>query len=269
MATVVELPERFVFQGDNPTAEYHYSVNGADTERDAWAAVSAVAPIYYDINGDGLLLLPRVELNVEEMGSGYWRASVRWGILPQIGDASESIEIISEMHHVTHGLATVWSQGLGSEPAPAVDNGINLRNPGGVPDGIDINVPIMGITFIRYLPATMITAGWKGTIYATTAKVNALPYMGFLPGELLFEGAVLAERRQFNDWEVHYKFRASPNVSDAKLGPFTEVPKKGWEYAWAMTETTVDEETNVETSRVIAGYVEQLYGYADFSVLGL
>ena len=85
---------------------------------------------------------------------------------------------------------------------------------------------------------------------------------------MLFLGASGTKRGQ-DDWELTFRFAASPNVANLQLGNITGIQKEGWQYLWVRYAD--DEDTTAKTliKRPVSAYVEQVYPYGDFSLLGL
>ena len=74
-------------------------------------------------------------------------------------------------------------------------------------------------------------------------------------------------KRGTDDWEITYRFAASPNVTGLAVGPITGIAKKGWEYLWVRYADAEDE--HVLVKRPIAAYVEQVYELGNFAGLGI
>jgi hypothetical protein len=69
------------------------------------------------------------------------------------------------------------------------------------------------------------------------------------------------------DWEIAFKFAASPNATDLTVGDITRIEKKGWEYLWVRYADAEDEETLIQ--QPVAAYVEQVDEYGNFALLGI
>ncbi|MBC7077795.1 MAG: hypothetical protein H5T92_05745 [Synergistales bacterium] len=83
---------------------------------------------------------------------------------------------------------------------------------------------------------------------------------------MLFLGASGSKRGE-EDWEITFRFAASPNATGLTVGEITGIAKKGWEYLWVRYADDVDDDAKVLVKRPIAVYVEQVYQYGDFSQL--
>ena len=110
------------------------------------------------------------------------------------------------------------------------------------------------------------TPGYKTTLFVLTGRVNAGVFKGFAAGEVLFLGASGSQRGQ-DDWEITFRFAASPNVSGLAVGPITGITKRGWEYLWVRYADAEDQ--HVLVKQPIAAYVEKVYPDGDFSGLGI
>jgi len=89
----------------------------------------------------------------------------------------------------------------------------------------------------------------------------------FNAGEVLFLGASGDDSTASEFVDVMYRFAASPNRENIEIGDITVTSKLGWEYLWVRYEDGVDQ--NMIVQRPVAAYVEQVYGYGDFSVIGM
>jgi len=81
-------------------------------------------------------------------------------------------------------------------------------------------------------------------------------------------GASGSKRGQ-EDWEITFRFAASPNVTGLVIGDIRGINKKGWEYLWVRYTDDEDAAAKTLVKRPIAAYVEQVYPYGDFSGLGI
>src|SRR5262249_36297567 len=133
-------------------------------------------------------------------------------------------------------------------------------------EGTDITIPVYNFKETHYIPVAFITPAYKTILFYLTGKVNVLPFEGFAPGEVLFMGASGSQRGQ-EDWEITFSFAASPNVTGLSIGSISGINKKGWEYLWVRYQDAEDEDTLVKQPS--AAYVEQVYPYGDFSLLGI
>ena len=83
---------------------------------------------------------------------------------------------------------------------------------------------------------------------------------------MLFLGAS-GSVRGTEDWEITYRFAASPNVTNLTMGGITGIAKPGWAYLWVRYADDVSEKVLVK--QPIAIYVEKVYEDGDFSGLAI
>ena len=105
-------------------------------------------------------------------------------------------------------------------------------------------------------------------LFQLTGRVNSAPYKGFQAGECLFLGASGSKRGE-EDWEISFRFAASPNKTGLSVGDIGGIDKKGWEYLWVRYADAEDPAAKSIVKRPAAVYVEQVYEYGDFSGLGI
>lgn len=136
---------------------------------------------------------------------------------------------------------------------------------------MDITLPVYQFSETHYLPAAVVTNPYKGALFYLTGKVNRSSFRGCAPGECLFLGASGARRQlgDQGDWEITFKFAASPNAVNLQIGAITGINKQGWEYLWVRYEDAEDEAANVLVKKPTAVYIEKVYEDGDFSVLGI
>jgi hypothetical protein len=75
-------------------------------------------------------------------------------------------------------------------------------------------------------------------------------------------------KRGAEDWEITYKFAASPNRTGIVVGEITGISKKGWEYMWVRYADAEDAAAKAIVKKPVAAYVEKVYEDGNFGVLG-
>ena len=248
-------------EGDSPSVDLIYIVRGTDDDLAAKSALAAVAPVLYD----GLV---RQSLHIQRIAQDIWEGSVRYGQLqpPETGDSTYQFDTGGGTQHITQSLATVGRYAPPGKAAPDFKGAIGVTHDN--VEGVDITVPVFHFSETHYIASELVTGGYKATLFALTGKVNGAAFRGFSPGEVLFLGASGSKRGQ-DDWEITFRFAASPNVSGLQLGNITGINKKGWEYLWVRYADDEDAAAKVLVKKPIAAYVEQVYPYGNFSGLGI
>lgn len=255
--------------GSNSSAELAYIVLGTDNDIAARDALEAEAPNTY-------ATLPRQSVQIEPLGPGLWDGLARYALvgggggggLPT-GESTFQFDTGGGTQHITQSLATVQRVPAPGMVAPDFQSAIGVSADG--VEGIDITVPVYHFAETHYKPDAQITGAYKGVLFNLTGKVNADGFRGFAPGEVLSLGASGAKRGSSTeaDWEITYRFAASPNVSGLSVGPIGGITKKGWEYLWVRYSDQEDTAAKALVKRPVAAYVERVYESGSFAALGL
>ncbi len=166
--------------------------------------------------------------------------------------------------HITQSLQTIVKKAKPGETAPDFKQAIGVTTE--EVEGVDITVPVYSFAETHYIANSLVTGAYKLTLFALTGKVNNATFKGFAAGEVLFLGAS-GSKRGDDEWEITFRFAASPNVTGMTVGDITGVDKKGWEYLWVRY--TDAEDAKVLVKQPAAVYVEKVYESGDFSGLGI
>lgn len=134
-------------------------------------------------------------------------------------------------------------------------------------DGVDISQSKFAWTETHYLPEAYITWGYFKKTYGIRGTVNDAPFRAFNTGEVLLEDMTGAYRPDEGDWEMQFRFIASPNRTNLAVGPYSGIVKAGHDYLWVQGE---EEEKGTDLQSTIKRvFVDQVYEYSDFSELGI
>ena len=239
---------------DNPSAMLLFVVTGTSDDVEVRSTIEAHVPSSY-------VGLPIQDYDFRPLGNGIWEVAVHYGLKKQTNQSSFSFDTGGGTAHVTNSISTVARY-----PANAPDCQGAVGISGDSVEGVDITVPVYNFSETHYLPAASISGAYKATLFNLTGKVNGGSFKGFAAGEVLFLGASGSQRGN-EDWEISYKFAASPNKTSLSVGSVTGIAKGGWQHLWVLYSSAVDQ--NALIKRPIAAYVEQVYWPADFSLLGI
>ncbi len=232
--------------------ELKYTVVGSEDDAAVRAQVEATIPAFY-------ATMPFQNYRIAHQGGGLWEVSVRYGARQ---GSSYTFETSGGTQHVSQSKQTVASYGI--EDPPDFKGAIGVNNDSVA--GVDITIPVYNFSETHHFPKTVITPAYKLILFALTGNVNGFLFKGFAPGEVLFLGATGSQRGE-EDWEINYKFAASPNATGLQIGDITGIDKRGWEYLWIRYQDA--EDANVLVKQPYAVYVERLYDDGDFSLLGI
>jgi hypothetical protein len=271
MAVIVEekMESREVTTGDNASAILRYIIRGTADSDEVKAALYAASPIFFD----GLVRLSReispVFVDVANPDISIWDGTVRYGVRrrePETGQSQFSFDTGGGTQHITQSLRTVYGYAPPGRTAPNFHGAIGVTKDS--VEGVDITVPVYNFSETHYLDNVYVTGAYKVNLFRLTGKVNNASFRGLAAGEVLFLGASGSKRGK-DDWEITFRFCASPNRTNITIGNITGIAKKGWEYMWVRYEDVEDTEAQSLVKRPLAVYVEQVYEYGDFSCLGI
>jgi len=259
MVVVTELIQSRVHGEDSVDLVYYVSGTGDDSA--AKTALLTVAPITYGS-------LVRRQPALEPDGVDGWRASVPYRLRekPETGDSSFSFDTGGGTQHITQSLQTISKTPRPGDPAAENKGAIGITHDN--VEGVDITVPIYNFAETHYMATASVTGAYKGTLFALTGKVNSGAFRGFAAGEVLFLGASGSKRGE-EDWEITFRFAASPNVTNLVIGDITVPSKKGWEYLWVRYVDTEDPVAHILIKQPQTAYVEKVYHDGDFTGLGI
>ena len=257
----ITIDERFDSRGatesSDPTAELIYVVQGTDDDLQVRALVAATAPTTY-------AGLKRDNFTLETFGAGIWECKVHY--IEFSSESQFSFDTGGGTQHITQSRANVQRQAAPGFVAPNFLGAIGVSNDR--VDGTDIIVPVFNFTETHYLADALVDGAYKLALFHLTGKVNGNPFKGFAAGEVLFLGAS-GSKRGFDDWEITFRFAASPNAINLSLGAITGINKEGWHYLWIRFVDDEDVAAKSLIKRPVAAYVEQVYDYGNFSSLGI
>ena len=249
--------------GPNASVELVYTARGSNDDLEVKTEIESVSPTTYDG-------LPRQSVSIEPVGELHWEATVRYSLSssspPPTGGSTFSFDTGGGTRHITQSLATVGSYAPAGQTPPDFKGAIGVTNDS--VEGVDVAVPVYNFAETHYLPDSQVTDQYKGVLFSLTGKVNDGVFRGFAAGECLFLGAS-GSKRSDSDWEISFRFAASPNAMNLTVGDITGIAKKGWEYLWVRYADAVDDTAKALVKKPVAAYVEQVYDSGNFAALGI
>lgn len=212
--------------------------------------------------------LPRTQVLLEErLGPQAWQVRARFSnreTTPETGESVYAFDTTGGTQHITQSLNTVGRYG----DAASTLLGGAIGYDGERVNGVDITVPVFAFSEVHYLADSVVTNAYKGLVFRRTGTVNNASFKGLDPGECLFLGAA-GTKRGTDDWEITFRFAASPNKTALNVGSIGGIAKKGWEYLWVQYGDVVDDAVHRLVQEPIAAYIEQVYEESDFASLGI
>jgi len=271
--TVEELPDsRRWTTGANLSVIFSYHVRGTASDVEAKNAMLGAAPPSYSY-----LPLESSEIEPDVMDAAdpdrcIWKGTVRYARdsqtsePPQTGESTFSFDTGGGTQHITQSMSTVGKYAPEGKTAPDFKGAIGVTHDS--VEGVDITTPIYNFSETHYLAASVVTPDYKAALFNLTGKVNSASWNGFAAGEVLFLGAA-GSKRGDEDWEINFRFAASPNRTGLTVGDISEIEKKGWEYMWVRYADAEDATAKAIVKKPVAVYIEKVYEGGDFGQLGI
>ena len=256
--TIIETHRsREATEGENPKAEHRYVVIGESDDVQVRALVLTTAPSVY-------LGLRRTNYTITPLDGGNdWDVSV---LYQKRSDSQYAFDTSGGTANIKQSLATVGTYVPAGETAADYEGAIEVS--GDSVNGTDIVVPVFSFSETHYFDDATISAAYKLIVFNLTGKVNNAPFKGFAKGECLFLGCQGQKQGQ-GDWELQYRFSASPNVSMLTVGGGITINKEGWQYAWTVFDDDVDNAAKRLIKKPVQTNVDQVYSYGDLAGLGI
>jgi len=248
---------------DAASIKSEYVIRGTDDEFEAYDELDTATA-----DTAGGLIKKSVRIN-ERLSDDVWAGEVEWGKMeqPETDDSSFSFDTGGGTSQIQHSLLTRSSTSPLRDGAPDFKGAINVTS--GAVEGCQITIPQYNFQETHYVAASAVTAAYKATIFSLTGSVNNATYKGFSVGEVLFLGAS-GSLRQHDQYELTFKFAASPSATDIPIGDLITVPlKRGWDYLWVWYREGEDGEANQMIRTPLAAYVEQVYEEKNLTLLGI
>lgn len=243
-------------------------INTGDAWGHAWNLMNLRHPIFRDCR----LQSVKVNGNQETYGQVFEVVG------HYVKEPKEAQPRFAQLHFSTRGgrekritsRDTTRYNADGEGPAPDFNHGIGYNN--GIFQGVDIVVPKMGFSIEADLMASEFGPAQVAYMHNITGSVNLQPMWIFPKGAVLFIGVTGNSHREYNAetgvydlwFRVSFEFEAAPPYS-GNIAPFTNIVKEGMQYFWTMHADRKDATSGITIPKPIAGYVETVYKYADFS----
>jgi hypothetical protein len=252
--------------GDSASVELQYVIRGTASDLEAKSALGDAAPVLYDGLPRESRRVSPIFVDIGNPEGSIWEGVARYGRTPrpETGESEFSFDTGGGTQHITQSLSTVGAYAAPGEACPSFGGAIGVTRDS--VEGVDITVPVYNWTETHYLDDAYVSSSYKASLFHLTGKVNQSSFRGFEPGEVLFLGAS-GSRRADEDWEITFRFAASPNRRGLTVGQITGIRKRGWEYLWVRYADA--EDSGVLVKRPVSAYVEQVYEYGNFSQLAI
>ena len=266
MAKIWESGESLAITDDPPGRVDKWEIRDVLDEAEAWALLRSQAFLaVFHPSGKSLRLKGT---DLEPLGKGHWRGTVNYAASePEENEAVVNFDVASETQHISQSLQTVGQFVTDTGTAADYKGAIGVE--GDEVKGCDIVAPRLSFGWTVYKPKEIITVAYVKSLASMVGRTNASAFLSFAAGELLFVGASGSRRAKQDDWELTFKFDASPNVTDITIGDITGISKLGFDYLWVAYEPAEDTDAKIVKPQPRQVNVERVYRSADFSPLSI
>ncbi len=262
-----KLDSRKWITGDNASVEMLYILTGTSDDGLARELVeNSTAETYDGLVRQSIDLDPQwVDTTT---GKGQWDVTVRYGVKEpkEVGESSFNFDTGGGNQHITQSIQTIHRYAPTGKTAPDFKGAIGVTHDS--VEGVDITVPVYTWSETHYIADENVTEAYRGILFSLTGKTNNAAFKGLAAGECLFMGAS-GSKRGADDWEIAFRFAASPNKTGITVGEITDIEKKGWEYMWVRYVDAEDPAVAAIVKKPTAVYIEKVYEEGDFSLLGI
>ena len=252
------------------TWSFHYTLEGTSDESLAKALILNSTPDTYDGRVRDLDISMAATWVDTTTGNGSWDCTVQYvtaeKVEPEPGESSYSFDTGGGTQHITQGLQTIATYAPPGKTATDHKGAIGVTKDS--IEGVDITVPVYTWSETHCFTDQQVTQDYKNTLFLLTGRTNNAAFKGFAAGEVLFLGASGSKRGSGN-WEITFRFAASPNKTGITIGTIVNVEKKGWEYLWVEYAPAEDGASHRLAQRPVGAYVERVYEAGTLESIGI
>ncbi len=276
MSITVEekFDSRELVTGASASAELLYIIRGTADDLAAKAALEAAAPGGYDGLERQSCHVEPVHIDAGNDAVCVWDGAASYAPYgsaedeqppPETGDSIYSFDTGGGTQHITQSIFTRAGYSVAGNLA-------DFKGAIGVThdsvEGVDITTPVYNFFETHYIPNSSVTEAYRYKLFLLTGKTNDANFRGMAAGEVLFLGAS-GSKRSAGDWEIAFRFAASPNRLNITVGGITDISKKGWEYMWVRYVDSEDagSKTLIKVPQFV--YIEVVYEDGNFPDLGI
>ena len=256
--------------GETITVSRSFNIFGAETEQDATEAIKNFLEDEINVESKTLKL---DSISINEFTDDHWNATATWTVqrsnIRFTGTDGRFYEfnISSTTANIKQSIETVGKYPAGTGGvAPNYLGAIGVSKDGIA--GVDIVIPIFNFSETVERSTTYVDTARLREWARLTGKINANPFKGHERGEVLFMGCS-GSRRAGEYYKIMFHFAVQENARNITVGEINIPEKLGWDYLWILYRDTVDEIQEFVIKEPQAAYVEKVYKWGNFGILGL
>ena len=244
-----------------------YTCTGTSQERFVRSKIELDTPVLYSgLVRDGIDIQAIVVDEITQTGT--WDCTIRYKTLENItNDADVSgfaFDTTGGTDRITQSISNLGNFAPPGKKAPDHKGAINATKDR--IEGAEVFSRAYSFNEHHVLPNDLITNEYKGILFHLKANMNASFFKGFNRGECVFLGAVGAQHGS-GDWEINYKFIASPNRINFTIGEITIPEKLGWDLIWVRYSSAVDPDSNALVQTATSAHLERVFDFGNFDNL--
>lgn len=247
--------------------EIQFLVMGAGSKDEAFEEILRVSPVseaglprqsvrFDGFEGEGVLKFTVSYEAEEQQNSGSSSSG---------GDDDDDQISFDSTGGTTHIMTSRKQDKWQKDPDPGGMIGWNGKpNEDAEYAGVDIVTAQLRESYTKTMSYSKLSTSYRRKIAYLTGTVNASTFKGWKKGEVLFLGASFSGVKG-EKIAVTFNFAIQQNESGMKLGNGVTVSKNGWDYAWTITKTRM--ENGKPKVEILNAFVDQVYRYEDFGAL--
>lgn len=261
----ITIAERYrSVSGGQDSRRIGYVVKGAASDIEVLDEMESTVPASHDG-----MPLDDIEIDEVDYNNGVWFATATYNRRkPQslTSDVEFNFDIALTSQRIVSSLSTVNTY-VASGSATDFKKAIAV-DADGVPQGVDIRVPISSFEVRFYPPYATVDSTYQATVKGLVGKVNSDTFYGHAAGEVLFVGCS-GGIRSGSDWELTYRFEVIENQTGLTIGSISGIAVDGWDVLWVYYKQSTDATTKRYIQAPAQVNVERVYERSAFSVLGI
>lgn len=153
-----------------------------------------------------------------------------------------------------------------TNPPPDFKGAINVKDDS--VEGVDVEIPAYHWEETYHVNPAIVTQDYRNAVGLMTGSVNSDFFRGLNPGECKFLGA-RGSQKGMEDFEITFRFAASPNLTNFQVGDIPVAQKLGWDYLWISYDKKVDSGSHRLVQVPAWAVIDQVFPMVPFSTLGI
>lgn len=240
-----------------------------DTQAEATAAGLISATIPATIVQGGVTLYPFV-LSMTREGATAWIGEYLYRAFeyPAVGEIEIELDTDGGTAKITQAVAHLGDYAPAGGVADNYNGMLNVT-PEGV-EGLTAEIPAFNFIYHATFTSVSMSQAYAMTVAAITKTKNASAWHGFAAGTVFFRGLGGRIKRGSTQTTMAYRFRFEPiDAARTDANGISLPDRSAFDPLWYSQRRVVDGTSGRLVRRSAVAHIDQIYGYAEFSALGL